>query len=127
MKTIKLQEASPDILNKNVDNQIILENLYKSFCSEENTNNLEEAIEKLEQYVYIPSTVKLWSGRYILLIDIRKPFDMKVVNAGFLNYDNGYTINVINNDKIRNYSKRNFITFMLPSEKDLFLKKLRSI
>ena len=128
-KTIKISNYVPkNIKNKIKNTETILENIYSKFTSEDNTNNLECAIKCLgSKYLFIPSTCKLWDGRYVRLIDTKNPMNMKLTSGGFLVDDNGYTIKLVYNDKIKLFNKRRYITFMLPNDRDILINNLRNI
>ena len=128
-KTIKIAQYVPEnILEKVKNTETILENIYSKFTSEDNTNNLDYALKCLgSKYLFIPSTCKLWDGRYIRLIDTKNPMNMKLISGGFLVDDNGHTIKLVNNDKVKLFNKRRYITFMLPNNRDIFINNLRNI
>jgi hypothetical protein len=59
------------------------------------------------------------------MINVKNPLKMTFQIGGFLIHDNGFTIQVKVNDKILNFSKKNYITFMKLTSKDLFINKLK--
>lgn len=124
VKTIKLKHYNVSDKTKfNIEH--LLNNLYSKFISEDNTNNLEDALQKLKDFIYVPSSANLWSGRYIRMIDTRKPMNMKIHIGGFLVHDNGYVFKLLIDGNIRKFNKKHFLTFMLFSQKDNFIQNLK--
>ena len=128
-KTVRIKQFPKvtDFTNINKDRNEIIENLYQKFQSEDNTNNMNYALNVLNGFVYVPNKFQLWDGRYIRMIDTKQSFNMKLRIGGFLVEDDGYHIKLLNNEKIYVYDKRNCITFMMLTENDLFINKIKSL
>tara|TARA_B110000971_G_C19916994_1_gene457283 strand:- start:282 stop:689 length:408 start_codon:yes stop_codon:yes gene_type:complete len=103
----------------------ILNNTLKKFKNENNINVIEEAQEKLEGYIYVPNSLKLWEGRYVRYLNLRDPLNLVLGAGGFVVEDNTFTVKLRNDLGVFRVNKRNALWFMSLTNLDktyMFLK-----
>lgn len=70
----------------------VVQGIYERFMSEENCNHMQNALEALENYRYVPHGYSIPAGRYIRYIDTTSHFNMPLKLGGFVTGDNGYSV-----------------------------------
>jgi len=129
-KTIFVNEYHFDDIEKEHQRvqEMLSNTLLKKFKSECNHNTFDYAEDVLHDYVYVPSNVAMWVGRYCRYIDMTSPLTMKLKLGGYIVNDNRYTVTLLTHKKrIYNVSKRCKLWFMLPTCNDINRIKLNNL
>ena len=96
VKNIKISnEYQPNIQSINDEEKLtknVVHNIYERFMSEKNYNNMQNALEALSNYRYVPNKYIFPTGRYIRYIDTTQHNDMPLKLGGFVLSDNKYSI-----------------------------------
>ena len=131
-KTI-LVKNFPRVSNLQKEKDVVfntIQKIFLNFPSEHNTNIMHDCLvhfcNSINNYVYVPKKFNCWDGRYVAFIDKRNPLKMKIVHGGFITNDNGFSLSVINNNKVLKFNKNNFHIFMLLNSRDEHFAKLYS-
>jgi RNase P/RNase MRP subunit p29 len=112
IKSIRLETTLTYDTLKHHDAAIVLKSLITKYRNEHNTNIIDEATEKLDEMVYVPSQFKLWTGRFVRYIDATDPLCLKISQGGFVVNDNSYTVRIKTNTGGYSVGKRGRFFFM---------------
>ena len=128
-KTIKINKNyQPNIENVEDEEKLtksVIRSIYSRFINEKNHNNMQYALEVLQEYRYAPNKYCIPQGRFIRYIDTKNHTDMKLKVGGFVLSDNGYSLTYrsSSSENIVKLSKNHCIIFVQITYND----RLRSI
>jgi hypothetical protein len=130
-KTIVISEFPPiqDIGYEMNRTRKVTNDLFKRYRSEENTNELDYALNALDGYCYVPNKYNLWMGRYVRYLSLKNHLKIKLCLGGFLVSDNGYTV-VLRQGESRYVHVRknaNNVFFMVMVENDVSRIQMQNI
>lgn len=94
--------------------------LFNRFPSEHNTNALYEALDALEDYMYVPLEHAITPGRYARYLNTTNAHAMVLKTGGFVVQDNSYTVTLRNAFGVFRVNKRNNVWFARITEQDKF-------
>ena len=109
------------------ENIQLLNNIYHRFINEENENNRQYAIEKLQEYRYVPKSYCIPEGRYVRWINVQNARDMPLKHGGFVVSDNGYSVGVLLNGKVIKVSKKSVLLFVKITDSEKIFFSLHNI
>lgn len=98
----------------------VTSDLLNRFPSEHNTNTLYEALDALEDYMYVPLEYTITPGRYARYLNTSNAHAMVLKTGGFVVQDNAYTVTLRNAYGVFRVNKRNNVWFARINEQDKF-------